>query len=337
MDSRTEANERLVGLDILKILGSLGVIGAHIFQNNNSRLNRILFCISITWVIPTFFLINGFLILSKRKLDYGYILRKESKIFFLVFLWNVLACIWKLYVQKTYYNPIKGCLQNLFFQDGLFPFFWFMGALMLVYIITPPLFRILESRYWAIPLVVLASICFLSDIVSLICFREMDIIILRHIPQTFRLWLWLFYFYLGGCIFHKFPRLTKKRIGLITLLFITVINVSFQYHIGFRGKVELWPEFFYGNFITIVQSVLIFMIMNDCTFYRSKNIFINIGQRTSGVYILHMFFIISIGKIYFFENVIVNSVLVVGVFVFSLIGTLVFERIPFIRKLVSFD
>ena len=85
MDSRTEANERLVGLDILKILGSLGVIGAHIFQNNNSRLNRILFCISITWVIPTFFLINGFLILSKRKLDYGYILRKESKIFFLVY------------------------------------------------------------------------------------------------------------------------------------------------------------------------------------------------------------------------------------------------------------
>lgn len=337
MNSRIEAKERRVGLDIIKILGSLGVIGAHIFQNNSSSMNRILFCFSITWVVPTFFLINGFLILSKKTLDYGYVLRKEGKIILTVFLWNVLASIWKMYVQKTYHNPITGCLQNLFFQEGLFPVFWFMGALMLVYIITPILYRILNSRYWIIPLVVLASVCVVVDIVSLICFREINIVILGYIPQPFRLWFWLFYFYLGGCICRKSPKFTKKKIGVIVLLFITMINVLFQYHIGFSGKVELWPEFFYGNFFTIIQSTLIFMILQDCSIYQNKRILINIGQRISGVYILHMFFIAFIGKTYFFENIVVNSILVVGVFIFALIVTMMFERIPLVSKLVRFD
>lgn len=59
---------RIVGLDLLKIIACLGVVGLHTIGKDSSEINRILYYLC-GYAIPCFFMVHGYFILNKAELS----------------------------------------------------------------------------------------------------------------------------------------------------------------------------------------------------------------------------------------------------------------------------
>ena len=157
---------RMEGLDILKCISCIGVVSLHIFQQGEGDANGIaFFCFGYS--IPIFFMVNGYLLLSKKEIRLSYIFQKGLDVILFAFWWNLAWSLFRFVYKGECLNPITETLKNLFLQDGYFSVFWFLGALICVHMTAPILHKILQSKWWWIPLAVLFLICNAVDILSM--------------------------------------------------------------------------------------------------------------------------------------------------------------------------
>ena len=108
---------------------------------------------------------------------------------------NLLILIPVVIVRYKFVNPITLFLKSLF-QQGYLWHFWFLGSLILIYLVMPLLYWLLHDHTLALSL-----LCMLLALCSIcLCLLSMHrgYSIQQYVPQTLRLWTWLFFFLFGG-------------------------------------------------------------------------------------------------------------------------------------------
>lgn len=181
---------RNCNLDLIKCLACLGVVGLHSVGMVNYT---IYYLCGIS--VSLFFMVNGYLMFSRSSLPYSYALRKIRNLLIPVIGWNILILIPVVVVRHKFVNPITLLLKSLF-QQGYLWHFWFLGSLILIYLVMPLLYWLLHDHTLALSL-----LCMLLALCSIcLCLLSMHrgYSIQQYVPQTLRLWTWLFFFLFGG-------------------------------------------------------------------------------------------------------------------------------------------
>lgn len=325
---------RMEGLDILKCISCIGVVSLHIFQQGEGDANGIaFFCFGYS--IPIFFMVNGYLLLSKKEIRLSYIFQKGLDVILFAFWWNLAWSLFRFVYKGECLNPITETLKNLFLQDGYFYVFWFLGALICVHMTAPILHKILQSKWWWIPLAVLFLICNAVDILSMATTGRTGKALQSFIPQTFRLWTWCFYFYLGGCIAKKGEKVSGLKKCRWIPLAVFFINVVYEYFIGVKIFGINLPEYFYDNILLMIETYFLFTVLYQIKKEQWKNLIIMASSASVGIYPLHVIVINYSWKIYGFQNVVLNAIAVILVFSGSLLAVLAMQKIPLVRRLVN--
>ena len=329
--------ERKGWIDFCKITAMFLVIILHTVCNgikDNQKNLSILIYYFGTFAIPLFFMVNGYLQLNKIK-DYKYAMKKIFKIFLVCIIWNIPIIIIKLVFDGEKLNIISNVFLN-YIQKGYFWQFWFLGALILIYIFLP-LFQKLFNRtdkykIFTIVLIIVSSLVDIFNIINNNFFG--NDIIKNSVPQVFRIWTWITYFFIGGLIKKDdtLKKLNNKKLFTITfiLLFITVL---YAYNLSNILYSSLYAENLYDNFIVIVTTFFIFNCFSRI--HISNKLITDIGTLNMGVYIIHP----TIIKIFSYFNLLYNNYLniiwAVVIYIKCIIITEFIYKIPNINKIIK--
>lgn len=324
-------------IDICKITAMFLVVILHTVCNgikDNQKDISLLIYYFGTFAIPLFFMVNGYLQLNKVK-NYKYVVKKILNIFFVCFIWNIPIAIFKLVINGEHLNIVGNVFLN-YIQKGYFWQFWFLGALILIYIFLP-LFQKLFNRtdkykFFTILLVIVSSLIDLFNIVNN-NFFENDII-KNIIPQIFRIWTWLTYFFIGGLIRKSDPlkKLDNKKLIIITFILL-LITILYAYAFSNNLYSSLFAENLYDSFIVIATTFLIFNCFSRIQV--SYKLITNIGKLNMGVYIIHP----TIIKIFKYFNLLYNNYLNIIfaflIFVICIIITKIISKIPYLNRIIK--
>lgn len=335
MESKIKRN---VSLDLLKILSCFSVVILHIFGKKPNVYNSSLYYIA-TFAIPVFFMVNGFLLMKKEKIDYNYIFRKILKILLIVVSWNIILTIAIFIFKREFQNPIIEAGKNLV-QSGTFYQFWFFGTLIIIYSILPVLHKVLNKNKttYKIILTILFSICIIVDIINIILGLMDKKIFTEQIIQTFRLWTWLFYFLLGGYIgkYNLELNICKNKKYIIILILTMFIIVMYQYIIGNLVFKNFHAEYFYDNILIMFYVLVIWNgIYNNSKFSKYESIIEKMNKYIIGVYILHLLIIGAISKFYQYDNFLINIIMLIFVLLLSIIVSAIIDKIPKIKEIIK--
>ncbi len=113
-------------------------------------------------------MVNGYLQLNKVK-DYKYVLKKIFNIFMVCIIWNIPIVIFKLVIEGENSNIISNVFLN-YIQKGYFWQFWFLGALILIYIFLPLIQKLFNKtdkyKFITILLIIVSSLVDLFNIIN---------------------------------------------------------------------------------------------------------------------------------------------------------------------------
>ena len=327
---------RNINLDLLKVLACVGVILLHTamggFKETGSwNFSTYLYYLG-TYSIPLFFMVNGYLLLGKREITYSYILQKVKWILITVSSWS--AIVW-LFKRDFTANPIKKIIGSLI-QKGYFFQFWFFGALILIYICLPILKKFLNSkRSYLYILSILLVIGLIFELTNIV----LQMPIQTYVLQTFRLWTWLFYYFLGGFIAqfdidtikNRFKRWMKV---VVVLLFL--ISPLILFFIAKTAYHNLFAEYFYDILFVKVVSLGIFLTILTLTLNEKRSgCIVSLSNQTMGVFIIHTYIMKVWEKLFGFSFV--GSYLLFAIFTLSvsfiIVGMLM--KIPYFNRIVK--
>ena len=109
-----------------------------------SKYNNLIYYLG-TISVPIFFMANGYFILNKEEITLKYLIKKISRILFIVISWNIIysliVFIFTGYIDNIIIQIIKSTLQK-----GNIIWFWFFGTLIILYIFTPILHKTLHNK-----------------------------------------------------------------------------------------------------------------------------------------------------------------------------------------------
>jgi len=189
-----------------------------------------LFLISRTCgiAIPLFFTVSGYLMAGKE-VSWRYSFHKIVNILKV----TLLVCI--VYDLYTYirYQEVVLSFPICLLQRSEWWHLWYFGTMIIIYLLLPFLARIIDSRRWKLVFITLISISSLMWILD-IAFRVEE----NYICQTFRLWYFLLYFFIGAFIKKEGLSLNLKIFHVLFLAVLYTISVllvpigSIEYHFG---------------------------------------------------------------------------------------------------------
>lgn len=126
--------------------------------------------------------------------------RRDGQLYDLLSMWHQCAALFHGKRVPHVFQVFSSLFITLFlkslFQQGYLWHFWFFGSLILIYLVMPLLYRLLHDHTLALSL-----LCMLLSLCSIcLCLLSMHrgYSIQQYVPQTLRLWTWLFFFLFGG-------------------------------------------------------------------------------------------------------------------------------------------
>ncbi len=325
--------DRILGLDLFRIICILGVIFIHvssahafdkdyigIFINNYTCLNfyNMLFRFSV----PGFLMISGMFLLKKnisiKDLFKRYILR--IAIVYIIFA--SIYSIFQYYVQQEdiLFNFLKG-----------FYHLWYLYLIMGLYLIFPILKKISEDKklslYFLILCLIFSSI--LPIIQELINNKGFDYAIMN-----FNIYMPLGYagYFLAGYYFSTYK--TNKKI----FYFLGLLGFIFNYF--------LFDHLTYGNTLydsiflvpgSVFETIALFLFFKDLTI---KNGFLitQLSKLTFGVYLVHVLIMLIFMNMYpkfIYECPWITIPLTsIGIYIISLLISVTLNNIPLFKRLM---
>lgn len=335
-----KAVKREYGIDIIKIIACSFVVAIHTVNGQLGVINRIIQMCTVL-AIPLFFTVNGYLLLKKPKVSYGYVVKRIIKILIICFSWEAIHAT----VCFLVYHEIRNFLLSFlldFLQEGLFFHFWFFGSLIIIYLILPLINKLL-NKHKIVYITILAVLCLACVVIDVLQFLVNQQFI-RAIIQTFRLWMWLFYFMLGGII-SRYKELVeqifrKHRVVVSSSILLSVAGMlGWLCFNGLLGR-RLDVGGFYGALPVIICVAVLLCFAVSCRFICSdkiKNIIQWISSLTMGVYIVHPL-VLSIW-IHFIPsmdtNWLLNCLYCLCVLISSTIIVIFIQKIPVLKELIK--
>jgi len=327
---------RNINLDLIKVLACVGVVLLHTtmggFKETGSwNLLAYLYYLG-TYSIPLFFMVNGYLLLGKRKITYPYILQKVKWILITVSSWTFIVWFFK---RDFTTNPIKRIVGSLL-QKGYFFQFWFFGALVLIYLCLPILKKFLNSkRSYLYILSLLISIGLIFELANII----LQMPIQTHVVQTFRLWTWFFYYILGGFLAQFDLDILKKcfkswmKVITVVLLFASPLIL---FVIAKDIHHSLFAEYFYDSILVKAVSLGAFLTVLTFDLNTDKNRWIiNLSNQTMGVFIVHTYVMKMWEKLFGFSFV--GAYLLFSIFTLcvSFFVIKMLMKVPYLNRIIK--
>ena len=282
--------KRNIGLDVIKVVACCFVVASHTIRPGFGFANLVVFSLAII-AIPCFFMVNGYLMFQKQTVTYAYIWKKIIRILVVCFSWEALHAA----VYWLYYHQFRNFLESFLFdflQKGLFFHFWFMGSLMILYLLLPILRWIYEKNE-AVYIGILIGLGIICSAMNLIMIVTKNLYVLE-IPQSLRLWYWLFYYMLGGLLAKRKIKIqiiidrcsfAMKITALVTAI---ALLIGWQWLIGNVVLKQYKIEIFYGSIPIMAVVTIVFVCILNVKFHREKTItyFANLSM---GIYVIHPF------------------------------------------------
>lgn len=322
-------------LDLLKVIACIGVVLLHTtmpgFKETGAwNISAYLYYLG-TYSIPLFFMVNGFLLLNRKTIDFSYILKKVKGILLTVAVWNLIIWICR---RDFSINPIKKVIGSLV-QKGYFFQFWFFGALLIIYVTLPYIKKYLvNQKRYIIILLFLTSIGLLFELANILGQRTFQ----SYIPQTFRLWTWYFYYLVGGYIGSlDYASLTLfiKSWGKYLSYLLLFLSPCYLYLMASFVHHNLFAEYFYDSLLVKIISIGVFLSFITQEKELNNKMITQISSLTMGVFIIHTYVI----KLW--EKLVTTSFigysllfpLIILIVSFTLTGILM--RIPYVKRIVK--
>lgn len=324
-------------LDLLKICSCLGVVAIHTLHVTKGFLNNI-FAMSATVCIPMFFTVSGYLMLKSPSFSWRYALKKIITILLVCLCWEALHAAAHFVVYREVRAFVKSWAMD-FFQQGLFYHFWYMGALILMYLMMPLLDRLMQHSPAAYRMCLLGLSCFnaLTDLIRTLTGNRW----LMTIPQSLRLHFWLFYTKLGGWIARKPQPIARLRSKLklwhvLLMLFVVAFYVRYVGRYAYGGA-NL--ELFYGSVPVQITGFLTFVYAQGLKLSENTgNRMVYLGSLTMGIYIMHPFVLAVLNEFIpaFTESgAFMNLLFWIVTTITSAFTTMVVQKIPVINRLLK--
>lgn len=226
-------------------------------------------------------------------------IRKLRQLAFVLLLWvlavSVVASAWKVVTgaagliafPMAFLSMLKGTL----LQGGLLSHCWFLWALAILYVLLPPLSRFTAKGKFVLFGTVVAlgvAIQFVSCVIG----EPLE----SHVPQAFRVWIWLEYFLLGGLLYPFCKEdLCVGPAGAL-LIVSTVAAVAWQLFAGSALMPEAsgaaHAEYFYDSLTCLAWCSALFAFVEALRPGRKPWVYL--GSLTMGVYLLHKFVISAV-------------------------------------------
>lgn len=327
--------KRIEWIDLLKVVACFLVVILHSINyglKGNEYVNGLWIYYMGTLAIPIFFMINGYLQLD-RYLNYKYIISKIIKIFIIVIFW----CSGLYLIKYILHDEINNYFVEVFgslIQEGILPHFWFLGTLIIINLFLPLLHKIYNMKHFKIVLIGLVFINIFLDLTFIYLYKNYNFILKDNIIQTFRLWSWILYFFIGGGI-KKYGNNIKLNNNL--LYFVTacsiIIMIIYESFFSYKLYGNLYAESFYDSIFVIISSILIFTCSSRI---KIENKFITkLSSLTMGVYIIHITILRVITKLLTFNNNYLNIICLIITFIISCIISYVISKIPKVKELIK--
>lgn len=297
-------------IDLIKMVACIAVVGIHAFPRDLSEITALLYYLC-GFAVPVFFMSSGYLLLNRGPVTIKYSMKKCIGIIRVVICWNTIIsgckAIRALVLSRDFMNELINlpleCVKSIF-KEGTIWQFWYLGALLIIYLLLPILSRLTKMRK-----VFLIGTGVMAIIIELTAFY-LKYPVQKGVVQTLRLWTWIFYLLLGSEIC-KIQKWISKHISIKQHIFIfgvyTIFNLAYQMIVGTyliteAGK-RLHAEYFYDSLCEMVWITLLFTLIlrfplsNTVEKYVSK-----IAPLTMGIYIIHPFIIRTFKKIVGIES-----------------------------------
>lgn len=267
-------------IDLIKIIAMIMVVRMHIGINPNLAQFAPWGFIHglLSPAIPLFFMVSGYLMQCKTP-DYKYVMRKIGGILRYVYIIVPFSCLLTGLVE---HHPRIHSLYLWFFFSGNMWHFWFFGAMILLYLLSPYVCRLMAGTKDNLALGIMALICTIVVILNVYYQFEQ-----RYVLITFRLWTWLFFFMLGAHI---------KQYGSNQYInWLWVIVLMGNAAIFINAKLTPLFDYVYGSFICAAYAYGIFCACLNSKIKNSKFI-TELSTLFLPVYTIHPFVIQLYGK-----------------------------------------
>lgn len=328
--------KREYGIDLIKIIASVIVVAAHTLVITDRPLHRVV-VFHASLAMPMFCMVSGYLMMRRSVLDYRYALRKIATILAVCFAWEALHAAAHFAVYRELREFWVSFVLD-FFQKGLFYHFWYMGALILVYLYMPladKLYRRSEKGYLAV-LLILGLVNTGLDIAAILTKNHA----VDALPQNLRIHFWYFYAMLGGWI-ARHPQAVSNLANKLRLWHICAAIAVFwsymyatSYHVYNAVKIEASN----GALIVQLTAFVLFVYSLKLKFSAKAEHWIGfLGSLTMGIYIMHPFVLAVLNKFvpaFTQGSGAMNLLFWITTTIVCAIGTMVVQKIPMLNRLL---
>lgn len=290
------------------------------------------------WGVPCFLMITGWILLTPdknityEKIYMHYIPRMVGVLVFFAIPFTWLEIIFDAHQIKV--SQILTAAYRVLTGDS-WAHFWYIYALIGIYILLP-IWRLVTSKatkkdmqYIIAVYIVFLMICPVLKLFNMDFSDSLRI----GITTIYPCWMFLGYMFSKKWIF------IKKSIAGIVLCISIILLVLFTV-LERMGGISVNILFSYSSIIVLFQSCAIFSLNNSFKLKENsimRKIFLLIGDRSFGIYIVHMLFVnifYKAFKINPFGSVFTLPILILCNIILSYGCTCIIKHIPILKKIV---
>ena len=358
--------ERIAGLDLAKSLAIFLVIFVHyIFYTgfvSDTVLNNLASTFSVVGV-PLFFAVNGYLLMNSR-FSADKHLHKILRMVFILLAWKIISLpiLSALMRKRIDWKSVPQYLLGGSYDVVPLGYFWFINALLAIYIVLPILKTVYNDpngkRYLGYVTIVLGALIFAVTLGD----NAKDILASysgHQVPQVFASlsqynilgdYGYALVYFIAGGYGHDIAawlsrHLSSARVKNICLSLVALLAWGLLFALQrFQARakgISFYVESGYQNVLTLILTIALFQLFIQVRKVPSGlNIIVTvIGSNTLGIYYLHLILILVIRDLvlhfhlFYKAPMLINLVLVAAIVLIAAFISWVGGKIPFFRHL----
>lgn len=329
-------------IDYLRVFACISVIIIHIFVTartdfpNHSNVDEFLVNLISSlfhFAVPIFFMITGFLFLSKKKHDTVHVYIKKYVLKYIIAI-LIFGTIYSMIEEVFNHNysitmPLKALLNVV--QGKTWAHMWYLYSLVGVMLLILLLQKIKDDdNLLKYIFIILFISSFVFPMIEKLFNIKIGIDLILASP-------YLFYAILGYYLGNDNIKISNKTKAIILGICILIIIVSEYLNIFHPCLITNRLAIFgrYDSPVMIVYSSMIYLLFMNLT--SSKKIVSYICPYTYGIYLVHMFWInllYKFLKINIFNNYLYCFGILIICFLLSWLSAYILKKTPLIKKIL---
>jgi surface polysaccharide O-acyltransferase-like enzyme len=330
--------KRIVWIDLLRVIGVIGVILIHVVSNtvntfgglsNNSHIFYVFIRYSFSFAVPLFVMISGMVFLGKKEISYKEMFKKYilKIILIILVIGSLMVLMEEIFINKNIsINLVKTLVIRLITGD-IWAHMWYLYLVLGLYLITPVCILItnnIKEKEYKIFLI-------LFFLVSIIVPSLSKLLQLNLAFNYLNLSSYIFYYFYG---YYLYKYNISKEYKIFNYI-LGILAIGYTIYSAITVNV-IDKAFAYTTLVPCILSSSVVLLFKDKNIKKDKLINL-IAVNSLGIYIIHQLFINVIYKVIKFD-IIVNYPYI-GLIIYSLVilllsllTTYLLRKSKFIRK-----